>query len=56
MIHCSHRAGIKCRVSWVRLSPVGIAVVLGPEYGEEEAEEKHHQAEANQADDCKDTD
>lgn len=28
-------------------------MVLGPENGEQEAEEKHHQAKANQADDCK---
>lgn len=26
-------------------------MVLGPENGEQEAEEKHHQAKANQADD-----
>jgi len=28
-------------------------MVLGPENGEQEAEEKHHQAKANQADDWK---
>lgn len=30
-------------------------MVLGPENGEQEAEEKHHQAEANKADDWKET-
>lgn len=30
-------------------------MVLGPKYGEQEAEEKHHQAEADEADDCKET-
>lgn len=30
-------------------------MVLGPENGQQEAEEKHHQAKANQADDCKET-
>lgn len=30
-------------------------MVLGPENGEQEAEEEHHQAKANQADDCKET-
>lgn len=28
-------------------------MVLGPENGEQEAKEKHHQAKANQADDWK---
>ncbi len=30
-------------------------MVLGPENGEQEAEEKHHQAKANKADDWKET-
>lgn len=30
-------------------------MVLGPENGEQEAEEKHHQAKANQANDWKET-
>lgn len=30
-------------------------MVLRPENGEQEAEEKHHQAKADQADDCKET-
>lgn len=30
-------------------------MVLGPEDGEQETKEKHHQAKANQADDCKKT-
>lgn len=30
-------------------------MVLRPEDGEQETKEKHHQAKANQADDCKKT-
>lgn len=30
-------------------------MVFGPENGEQETEEKHHQAKANQADDYEDT-
>lgn len=30
---------------------VGVSMVLGPEDGEQETKEKHHQAKANQADD-----
>lgn len=33
----------------VRALPVGVAVVLGAEYGEEKAEEEHDQAQAHQA-------
>lgn len=40
------------RLLWL---PVGVSVILGPENGEKEAEEKHHQTETDQADDCRDT-
>ena len=35
--------------------PVRVSMVLGPEDGEEEAEEEHHQAQPHQTDDCRNT-